>query len=251
MKKFVLIGVIAALAACGSDDPSTNKTNNDNNVNNTANNQNNVNNTANNQNNNNENNNNQNNNNQNNNNENNNNGMDMGVEDMSMPEDMNGGDDMAGGDDVGVDMAEVDMAPDMGEPTGDTCDMAIDVTAGVMLTGESTTGLSDDYDSPVTATNCPSGAVTGPDIVYSVSPTAETTYEVTVTPAGNYDPMIYVREDCAQDACIDGTVFNGAGQAETLTFTVPANTTYYIIVDGEFISTGDDAGDFDLDVVIQ
>lgn len=157
--------------------------------------------------------------------------------------------------DTGAD-AEADAAQDTGADTADTtqvaeadtCDVAIDATAGGTWDNQSTTDATDDYDSPVSADNCPSGSVSGKDEVYAVSPTDTTTYEVTVTPAGaTFDPFLYVRADCAAEACIDGTVFNGPGQPETLTFDAPGGQTSYIIVDGELGSEGD----YSLTVTIQ
>lgn len=248
LKKTLIMAVLLVFAACGEDDPSTNNSNNGNNANNVnntnQNNTNNANNPTNNANN--------PTNNANNPTNNANNGMDMGVEDMSTADDMGGGDDMAGGDDAGTDMAQMmDMAPDMPAPDGETCDAAIDATNGLSLTGQTTVGFDDDYDSPIAANNCPSGTITGPDVVYSVSPTQATIYDITVTPMGNFDVMLYVREDCTMDACIDGTVLNGPGTAENLEINVPAGATYYIIVDGEFTVGADDEGMYDIDIAVQ
>jgi hypothetical protein len=122
----------------------------------------------------------------------------------------------------------------------DTCATAIDATAGGTWGNQSTSDATDDYDSPVTASNCPSGAVSGKDEVYSLSPAATTTYEVTVTPVGStFDPFLYVRTDCSQDACLAGTVFNGPGQSETVTFDVQGGQTAFVIVDGELGTEGD------------
>ena len=126
--------------------------------------------------------------------------------------------------------------------------MAVDVTTGGSFPGQSTVGQTDDYSSDPTAENCPSGLASGPDVVYVVSPASETTYEFSVTPADSaFDPFIYLRSDCSQDACLDGTVLNGAGEQESLTYTVGAGETVFVIVDGELASSGD----FDFEVATQ
>ena len=44
--------------------------------------------------------------------------------------------------------------------------------------------------------------------------------------------------------CVAGTIFNGVGEPEEVTFTVNAGQTVYVVVDGELASRGD----FELDV---
>lgn len=146
--------------------------------------------------------------------------------------------DMGMADMGAEDMGTLDMGG-MSVKDGDTCESAIDVTPGGTWADQDTSVWTDDYNSPIGATNCPSGRVTGKDLVYSVNPTVETSYTVTVTPTSrSFDPMIYVRADCAQDACVTGTVLNGPGTPESVTFTVGAGATNFIIVDGEVVSSG-------------
>ncbi|MGM0557730.1 MAG: hypothetical protein ACQEVA_15205 [Myxococcota bacterium] len=164
-------------------------------------------------------------------------------------------------EDVAEDTSDTEDAADTTEPQdtedtadtspgndGDTCDVAIDVTAGGTFADQTTVGLSDDYSSSVGADNCPSGSVSGPDIVYVVNPSAETTYTFTVEPQGStYDPFIYLKADCSVDACLDGTVLNGPGVQESVEYTVGVSETVYVIVDGELGSSGA----FDLTVETQ
>ncbi len=141
---------------------------------------------------------------------------------------------------------EIDAAPpmDAGESMdasiqieGDRCQDALDVTAGVHLTEETTIGMSDDY-APAGPT-CPrGGASSGPDRTYVVRPTEATTYQVRVTPStSTFDPMLYAMRICG-GGCVAGTVFNGAGEPEEIEFSVEAGEEVYIIVDGEVGTAG-------------
>jgi hypothetical protein len=175
-------------------------------------------------------------------------GGDLGVADMGADQ----GAPDAGPDDMGVDMSAdvgVDMNVDMGQPLpGDICATALDVTAGIVLDSETTIGYTDDYEATLDDTGCPNGQFSGPDRVYVVNPATQTTYTVTVEPQGNFNPMIYVREDCAQTECLAGTIFGSAGQNESLDFDAPAGQDTFIIVDGELL--GDDSGDYRLTVTM-
>jgi hypothetical protein len=147
-----------------------------------------------------------------------------------------GGDtaDTADSQDTSEDTTDTSSAND-----GDTCEVAIDVTAGGTFADQTTVGFSNDYDASATADNCPAGSASGADIVYVVSPSAETTYTFTVEPQGStYDPFIYLKSDCSADACLDGTVLNGPGVQESLEYTVAGGETVYVIVDGELVTEG-------------
>ncbi len=126
-----------------------------------------------------------------------------------------------------------------GTASGETCASAIDVTGGGTWDDQTTVGASNDYDSDASAPNCPSGSTSGPDRVYVVAPATTTEYTVTVVPEDDFDPFIHVRSDCSQQACIVGTVLNGPGVQESVTFELQANETGYIIVDGELFDSGD------------
>ncbi|NOY91154.1 MAG: hypothetical protein GXP55_08075 [Deltaproteobacteria bacterium] len=122
---------------------------------------------------------------------------------------------------------------------GDTCGEAFDVTAGVVLSSESTMTATDDYSPPL-GMGCPSGgAASGRDRAYFVEPMTLTNYRVTVTPAADFDPMLYLVTACDFSAgCVDGTILNGTGTPESLTFSAAAGIRTYIIVDGELGSRG-------------
>lgn len=167
---------------------------------------------------------------------------DMPVEDMEVTEDMSVEEDMLA-EDMPPD-AEPDSPPDL--PQGDTCEDAIDVTAGASLTGQTTVGATDNYEASFSGDNCPNARFSGPDRAYVVQPATQTTYTVQVLPEAGFDPSLYVKLECAQEACVTGTVLNGAGAQESVTFDAPAGVPTFIIVDGEQFSEGM----FDLNVTI-
>ncbi len=142
-------------------------------------------------------------------------------------------------DDAATDAESDNDADGSQEVPGDTCATAIDVTSGGSFDTETTTDANDNYSASATDENCPSGRFSGKDKVYVLSPATTTTYEVTVTPVDDFDPFIYTRDDCSQPACIDGTVLNGPGDPESLTFDVQGGETVFVIVDGELGSEGD------------
>ncbi len=120
---------------------------------------------------------------------------------------------------------------------GDTCTDAADVTAGGTFAG--TTATQSDALAP-SGNGCPTGgAASGKDAVYFVEPAAQTTYKVTVVPEASFDPMLYVISACAPvNGCLAGTVLNGKGVQESVTFTAPASQRQNIVVDGELFSSG-------------
>ncbi len=134
----------------------------------------------------------------------------------------------------------------------DTCSAsAPDVTAGGTFLG-STFLATDDYS--VSGMGCPSGgAASGRDVAYLLAPSVTRAYRVRVTPLERplgdggvirFDPMLYVQPVCGAGVCVAGTIFNGVGEPEEVTFTVNAGQTVYVVVDGELASRGD----FEFDV---
>lgn len=129
----------------------------------------------------------------------------------------------------------------------DTCSSsAPDVTAGGTFLG-STFLATDDYS--VSGMGCPSGgAASGRDVAYLLAPSVTRTYRVRVTPLERplgdggvirFDPMLYVQPVCGVGQCVAGTILNGVGEPEEVTFTVNAGQTVYVVVDGELASRGD------------
>jgi hypothetical protein len=134
---------------------------------------------------------------------------------------------------------------------GDTCDVAPDITAGGRFAG-TTNGFADDYS--VSGAGCPAGgAASGRDVAYRITPPTQRQYTVRVTPvpatlpdggANRFDPMLLVQRACGSGACVAGTVLNGPGDPESVTFSIGAGETMYVIVDGENVSRGE----FELEV---
>jgi len=129
----------------------------------------------------------------------------------------------------------------------DTCSgSAPDVTAGGTFLG-STFLATDDYS--VSGMGCPSGgAASGRDVAYLIAPSVTRAYRVRVTPLERplgdggvirFDPMLYVQPVCGVGQCVAGTILNGVGEPEEVTFTVNAGQTVYVVVDGELASRGD------------
>lgn len=122
---------------------------------------------------------------------------------------------------------------------GDVCASALDVTGGGTFTG-STMNATDDY-APSGA-GCPTGgAASGRDVTYVVKPTSGKMYTVKVTPLAatpSFDPMLYAVSTCGGTGCLAGTVLNGAGEPEQITFSAGAGQTVFVVVDGELASRG-------------
>ncbi|MCU0697699.1 MAG: hypothetical protein MUC96_14325 [Myxococcaceae bacterium] len=136
-------------------------------------------------------------------------------------------------------------------PGGDTCDVAPDVTAGGRFSG-TTNGFVDDYS--IAGAGCPSGGLaSGRDVAYRITAPTARTYTVRVTPvpatlpdggSNRFDPMLLVQRTCGASACVAGTVLNGPGDPESLTFSIASNETLFVIVDGENVTRGE----FELEV---
>lgn len=120
-----------------------------------------------------------------------------------------------------------------------TCQAPVDISAGGTFAGQSTVGATDKL-SPPSGNGCPAGGLnSGPDIIYVVSPPSDTLYEITVTPGnGSFDPMLYAMTSCDFDTgCSAGTILNGPGSSEQITFTAGSQDVY-VVVDGESNSSG-------------
>jgi len=171
---------------------------------------------------------------------------DMETPDPDMPAEDMPAEDMPAEDMPAEDMPAEDMPPeDMPEdaepdlpPVDSTCLNAMDVTAGGVFENQTTVGAGENYDALPNGMNCPNGRFSGPDRVYVVEPAVQTNYTVRVVPVGNFDPFIYVRTDCSATACVAGTVLNGAGEPESLTFNAVGGVKSFVIVDGELGSEG-------------
>jgi hypothetical protein len=115
---------------------------------------------------------------------------------------------------------------------------AISIAAGQTIDNQTTVGASDDYAARGRDEGCPNNVASGRDRVYLFNSANAGDFRVVVVPEASFDPAIYVRLDCANAVCVTGTVLNGEGVQESVTFTATANTDYYLIVDGELGDSG-------------
>lgn len=114
--------------------------------------------------------------------------------------------------------------------SGDTCATATIINpASLPFTEDSTlAGASNNID--------PTGGCTqggGNDAVYSFTPSATDTYTIGVTPLSGADLSLYVVTNCANPVgtCVAGANAGGFDRGESITPTLNAGTTYFIVVD--------------------
>jgi len=126
-----------------------------------------------------------------------------------------------------------------GEPNCDQCADAIDLTtealgSGGATTWGDTTAYADVLEPPST---CTSGyGMDGPDAIYRVDAFAGETISVVMTPE-DFDGAVYILSDCNNaDTCVAGADDAVGAIAETVDYAVPANGSYYIVVDS-YLST--------------
>jgi hypothetical protein len=110
---------------------------------------------------------------------------------------------------------------------GDNINDATVIDALPYNTTGTTTGYTDDYDE-----TCPYGGSISPDVVYSYTPGADMTVDISLCTNTSYDTKLYVYEnsvgnllDCIDDNCPDY-------QSELLGLGLTGGNTYYIIIDG-------------------
>jgi hypothetical protein len=120
---------------------------------------------------------------------------------------------------------------------GDTCAAAVpidpDTQLGLVLSN-STSGAANDLSFGNWNDACTGAITRAHDVVYSFTPVADGTYDLTATPLG-WDLALYVTSSCdastAVGQCLGGTDVPGNG-AETLSLPMTAGVTYFIVVDG-------------------
>ena len=131
---------------------------------------------------------------------------------------------------------------------GETCATATVITALPYTDTGTTAGAINDYDEV-----CPFTGSTSPDVVYSYTPAADQTIDISMCtglPETEYDTKIYVYENTCPDggpfACNDdgcSTSFTSFA-SELLGLNLTAGNTYYIVVDGY----GGDFGNYTIEV---
>lgn len=112
--------------------------------------------------------------------------------------------------------------------TGEHCNYPIVIPSGTYSTTDNTSNYADNYEATgSTGCNTSGNYLSGNDVVYSFTPTANGTYSITlsntVSGAG-----VYVYSSCANIGvnCVAG----GTGNANLSSVAMTAGTTYYIVV---------------------
>lgn len=214
---------------------------------------------------------------------------DVSVKDSSTPKDSGGGKDAeakkdSGGDDATLadssTDADLDATTDAGDAgvdaadamadasdgsvvvldggTGnDTCLLAIGLSSGVPVSGD-TTSATDDYDVNVNISNvCDQTDLSfyqfdGRDVAYSISVPTGKTLTAVVAPTTQWDPALALVTDCSNigPTCVGGDDFNGSGDPETGTYTnnTGQTQTIFIVVDAYSSS---EYGPFTLNATVQ
>lgn len=115
---------------------------------------------------------------------------------------------------------------------GESCASAVAISPAVLpfTDDSSTVGAANDIDPG--PGGCASGL--GPEVVYSFTPSATDTYVAGVTPiAPGFDVSLYIITSCANPAgsCVAGANARSLAQGESVSVTLNAGTTYFIVVD--------------------
>ncbi|MEM9072098.1 MAG: hypothetical protein AAGE52_26565, partial [Myxococcota bacterium] len=132
----------------------------------------------------------------------------------------------AGADDAGADDAGADSAADS---ASDASMMAcVEATITTEAVSSTTIDAEDNFD-PVDG--CVGGFATGDDVVFAFTAGDAGTYRITVMPSPEWNPMVYVLDDCSGETCSDGTNFGSIGDPETLDIELAAVETATIVVD--------------------
>jgi hypothetical protein len=116
-------------------------------------------------------------------------------------------------------------------PPNSTCDGAIVIPCGLFADEGSTHCAGNDLNLPADpGASCTGFSSNGQDVVYSV--TVPLGAVLTADYANEADGSIYILQNCSDVAsCLAGSDALLAGSHETLTFTFPADGTYYLVLD--------------------
>lgn len=160
-------------------------------------------------------------------------GLDAGTDGGAMDAGLDASEDDAGEDDAGED-AGVDSGMDSGTDASFDSGVMSCAIATIPFTGPIPQALEMDQRDPPDL-GCVGTSASGPDRTYAfVASLGAGTYRVTVTPfADTVDPMIYVLESCDATECLEGTMLNGVGEAESVEMVLEADQIVYVVVDSE------------------
>lgn len=154
---------------------------------------------------------------------------------------VDGWSDTAGTYDLGVEKYS--------KPAGDSCDHPAGIDSVPFEASGSTKTFLDFYADPGGCTGDETGQG-GADAAWALTPAEAGSYTFTVTPIDEgtvFDTVLYLVTDCQAgiDTCVGGADEGGSGEPESLTATLAAGTTYYLIVDSAF---GGESVDYALSV---
>ena len=159
--------------------------------------------------------------------------------------------------DAGADGSDGSVVVVDGGTGNDTCLLAIGLTSGVPVSGD-TTSATDDYDVNVNISNvCDQTDLSfyqfdGRDVAYSISVPTGKTLTAVVTPTTQWDGGRALGPDCGNigPTCAGGDDFEGTRDPETGTYTnnTGQTQTIYIVVDA-FSSS--EYGPFTLNATVQ
>ncbi len=136
-----------------------------------------------------------------------------------------------------------------GTPANDACATAevIDPSRLPFSAAGSTFGAADNLrPNACVASN---RDVAGPEVVYSFTPSNSQTYRIRVTPEGNFNPVVYFFTNCTTFAGCRSANTSGGGEVEELLGSLQEGTTYFIGVDGRQDNSGQEIGDFTIEVI--
>jgi len=118
---------------------------------------------------------------------------------------------------------------------GDLCSNAINVTTPYCGTGQTTCGMSDNFNGTINCGAPSSAYTTGPDVFYSFTASTSGSYQVQLTnTSGSHFGSIIVFQGCPSSSsnatnCVAGTSATSGNFG--LSFNATAGVTYYVMID--------------------
>ena len=120
-----------------------------------------------------------------------------------------------------------DIAPDDDDIAPPTCPSAGSLECGIGVASNNGAGAND-----MQWYACVGGGVSGPELTFSIEPTATTWYDISLTGLSqDLDLYLLSGDQCDGSACIDGS-WNGGDADEEIEFEGVAGDSYILVVDG-------------------
>jgi hypothetical protein len=113
---------------------------------------------------------------------------------------------------------------------GDYCDdpFVIDTLPVAGLAGNNT-GFANDFSMDL---SCTGETTLGPDVVYEYTTEVAGEYSAFLALSAPWNGAMYVLTDCFVAVCMAGADDYGIMSPEVVVFDMPANTTFWVVVDG-------------------